>query len=150
MARFPRLSDLDFSSFDLTRLDLSQVDLSQVDTDKLVGVVRDAAYVVIGFGVLTVQQVQVRRRELVKNLATNPVVQQMGATPAQIDDLVTAFETRVGQVDERLQELETKLDAAVGAFEQRLPEQAGVLLGQAHDVAKAARTQMRGFIRNAA
>ena len=145
MARLPRLSDLDFSSFDLTRLDFSQV-----DTDKVVGVVRDAAYVVIGFGVLTVQQVQVRRRELVKNLATNPVVQQMGATPAQIDDFVTALETRVGQVDERVHELETKLDAAVEALEQRLPEQAGMLLGQAHDVAKAARTQMRGFIRNAA
>jgi hypothetical protein len=161
MARLPRLSDLasfdfsqlDFSQLDLSKLDLPKLDLAGVptiDTDQVVGVLRDAAYVAVGFGVLTVQQAQVRRRELMQRLRTSPVVQQLGATPAQIDDLMASFETRVAQLDERLQGIEGKLDAAVEALEARLPEQAGTLVGQAHDVAKAARTQLRGLVRNAA
>lgn len=70
-----------FPSFDLSNLDLSNLDLAlpdiklpdiklpgvtvpDVDTERLVGLARDAAYVGIGFGVLAVQQTQVRRREL--------------------------------------------------------------------------------------
>ncbi len=98
--------------------------------DKVAGFVRDAVYVMIGAGVLTVQQLQVRRREL------------SGSFPG--------LEATLGQLDERLTAVEAKLDAAVEAVEQRLPEQAGVLLGQAHDVAKAARQQLRGLVRNAA
>ena len=60
-----------FPSFDLSNLDLSLPDIKlpgvtvpDVDTERLVGLARDAAYVGIGFGVLAVQQTQVRRREL--------------------------------------------------------------------------------------
>jgi hypothetical protein len=157
MARLPRI-DLDPTKLDLTKLDLSKLDLSKldlgalpdVDVERLTGLLRDLAYVAIGFGVLTVQQAQVRRRELTQRLRTNAVVQQLGASPAQIDELISAVEARIGQLDERLQGVESKLDAAVEAFEARLPEQAGALVGQAHEVAKAARTQLRGLVRNAA
>lgn len=170
MARLPRLSDLasfDFSNLDFSKIDLPKIDLPKfdlpkidlptidasmpsVDADQVLSVLRDAAYVAVGFGVLTVQQAQVRRRELMQRLRTNPVVQQLGASPAQLDELVSAFEARIGQLDERLQGIEGKLDQAVEALEARLPEQAGALVGQAHDVAKAARTQLRGLVRNAA
>jgi hypothetical protein len=65
------LSKIDLSKIDLSKIDLSKVDLSgvdvklpDVDTERLVGLARDAAYVGIGFGVLAVQQAQVRRREV--------------------------------------------------------------------------------------
>lgn len=163
MARFPRLSDLtsfDFSQLDLSKIELPKIDLPKIDLPKIdtpdidaeqvLAVLRDAAYVMIGFGVLGVQQAQVRRREVMAKLRTNPVVQQLGASPEQLDDLMKALEARVGQLDERLQIIEGKLDSAVEALEARLPEQAGALVGQAHEVAKAARTQLRGLVRNAA
>ena len=163
MAHLPNLTDLtsiDLSRIDLSRIDLSRIDLPKidlpkidlpaVDTDRVVGFVRDAAYVTIGFGVLGVQQAQVRRREIMQRLRTSPVAQHLGAGPVQIDELMSTLETRVGQFDERLRELEGKVDAAVEALEARLPEQAGALIGQAHEVAKVARTQLRGLVRNAA
>ena len=94
-------------------------------------------------GVLTVQQVQVRRRELTARLGELPVVQQLGLSKDQLDELVKSVEARVAAID-------TRIDAAVTQLEARLPEQAGAMLSQAHDIAKAARTQVRGLIRNAA
>lgn len=153
------LSKLDLSKIDLSKLDLSKIDLSKfeiagVDTEKILGVLRDAAYVVIGFGVLTVQQVQVRRRELVTNVADQAVVKQLGLGKEQVEELVKGLESRLGQLDERLDRLESKLDTAVEGFldtvGDKLPEQAGAFLGQAHEVAKAARKQVRGLLVNAA
>jgi hypothetical protein len=117
---------------------------------KMAGIVRDAAYVVIGFGVLTVQQVQVRRRELVDTLTDHPAVQQLGVTRTQIEDMVNGLEASLSKLDERFEALETRLDAAVEATVQRLPQQAGALVDQAHEIAKAARKHVRGLIRSAA
>jgi hypothetical protein len=148
------LSKLDLSKLDLSKLDLSKFEIAGVDTDKVLGVLRDAAYVVIGFGVLTVQQVQVRRRELVNNVSEQAVVKQLGLGKEQVEELVKGLESRLGQLDERLDRLESKLDTAVEGFldtvGDKLPEQAGAFLGQAHEVAKAARKQVRGLLVSAA
>jgi hypothetical protein len=148
------LSKLDLSKLDLSKLDLSKYEIAGIDTDKVLGVLRDAAYVVIGFGVLTVQQVQVRRRDLVNNMSEQPVVKQLGLGKEQVEELVKGLESRFGQLDERFDRLETKLDTVVEGFldnvGDKLPEQAGAFLGQAHEVAKAARKQVRGLLVNAA
>jgi len=93
---FPTFPSIDLSAFDLSKIDLSKIDLSKIDlsrievagldTDKVLGVLRDAAYVAIGFGVLTVQQVQVRRRELTTQL------RQLGVGMEQVDDVVKQLE----------------------------------------------------------
>lgn len=150
-----------FPSIDFSKLDLSKFDLDSFNVKfpnaqaeqlaaKVAGIARDAAYVVIGFGVLTVQQAQVRRRELVDTLTDNATVQKLGVTRAQVEDFVTSLEDRLSKLDERFDVLEGKLDAAVEATVERLPQQAGVLVGHAHEMAKAARKQVRGLIRNAA
>lgn len=63
-------------SFDLTGLDLSRLDLRRVETvlagataGTVTKVVRDAAFVAIGFGVLAIQGVQLRRRAVEKTVA---------------------------------------------------------------------------------
>jgi hypothetical protein len=136
---------LNFSKLDLSKLDLSKLDLPGVDTDKVLAALRDAAYVTIGFGVLAVQQAQVRRRELVTTLST-----RFGIRKDQIDSLLGSMESQIKQLDERFAAVEARLDAAVEQLEARLPEQAGVLVGQAHELAKAARKQVRGLIASAA
>ncbi|MEY4230966.1 MAG: hypothetical protein RLZZ362_1815 [Actinomycetota bacterium] len=128
---------------------------STTDTvaDKFAGLARDTAYVLIGAGLLTVQQLQVRRRELAGTISENPVVKQISATQLptnQLADILTRLESELGQLDERFDAIEARIDDAVAAIEDRLPEQAGQLLGQAHDAAKAARKQVLGLIRNAA
>ena len=90
------LSKLDVSKLDLSKLDLSKLDLTairqslpdlpSVDTDQVVEVLRDAAYITIGFGVITVQQAQVRRRELGDKLGQ--VQQAVHAAGQQLAGLV--------------------------------------------------------------
>jgi hypothetical protein len=118
------------TSIDLTRLDLTRLpeQIGGIRTDRVVGVARDSAYVMIGFGVLKFQQVQVRRRELAAGLGDNPI----------------------DHLDRRFDALESHLDTIVEQLESRLPDQAAAVLGQAHGIAKAARKQVRGLIRNAA
>ena len=64
MPRLP-MPRLPLPAFDLSHLDVGA--LARLD-DRVVAVVRDAAYVSIGFGVLAFQQAQVRRRELEKTV----------------------------------------------------------------------------------
>lgn len=148
----PAFPAVDFSRFDLSKLrdlELPKIDVPGVDTDKLVGALRDAAYITIGFGVLTFQQAQVRRRELVDALS-----ERFGTARPQMDELLTSFEERLRSLDARLVEFEAKYDARVESvidqLEGKLPEPAGALLGQAHQAAKAARKQVRGLLRSAA
>lgn len=137
MAKLPTFPSIDFSGLDAGKL----ADLD----DKLVAALRDAAYITIGFGVLAVQQAQVRRRELVQALS-----QRFGTSRTQMDEVLSNMEAQLAKIDERFAALDGKLDAAVEKFEERLPDQAAALVGQAHDLAKAARKQVRGLIRTAA
>lgn len=123
-----RLSN--FPSIDLTRLDLNTLpeQIGGIRTDKVVGIARDSGYVLIGFCVLQFQQLQVRRREIESTVGDDPVA-------------VLAH---------GLDALEVRLDSIVTQIESHLPDQAGALLGQAHGIAKAARKQVRGLIRNSA
>jgi hypothetical protein len=137
MAKLPNFPSIDFSGLDANKL-------AGLDR-KVVAAVRDAAYVTIGFGVLAVQQAQVRRREVVKGLAD-----RFGTTRPQMDDLLATVEAQITKLDGRFDALEAKLDSTVEKLEGRLPEQAAAIVGQAHDLAKAARKQVRGLIRTAA
>ena len=81
---------------------------------------KDAAYVVVGLGVLGFQRSQVRRRELQEQFAK----------------LATDFEQRLQPV---VDEIEGRLDE----FETRLPEQARDFVHQARTLAKDAQQQIR-------
>jgi hypothetical protein len=143
--RFP----FDPTKIDLTKIDLSRIDVPGLDRDALVSALRDAAYITIGFGVLTVQKAQVRRRELVAALSA-----RFGTSKETTESLLSSIETElrgiVSAVDDRIEAVEARIDTAVAAVEQRLPQPAGAWLSQVHGVARAARRQVRGLVANAA
>lgn len=94
--------------------------------DKTADLARDTVYVMVGATVLTVQKLQVRRRELARALGQG------------------------GDLDERLSALEGKIDELVAEVRERLPEHAGAVVGQVHDAAKSARSQIRTIVTNVA
>ncbi len=104
----------------LPRIDLPAVGLPTIDQERVAGAVKDAAYIAIGFGVLTVQRAQVRRQELIKTVGT------------QLHDL-----------DERFAGIATRVDGIVEQAIGQLPDPAGDLLGQAQKAAISAREQLR-------
>ena len=86
---------------------------------------KDAAYVAIGFGVLTVQRAQVRRRELEKRL---------GAQSQELKTQVARFAT----------DIEERVDPALDDVQGMLPKPAQDLFRQARSVAKDVRVRLAG------
>ena len=127
-----------FPSVDISGLDVSR--LAETN-EKLVAAVRDAAYVTVGFGVLAVQQAQVRRREMVRGIA-----ERFGTSKAQVEQMLSKFESQFAKFDARVVAMESKIDSAVEKIEDRLPQQAATVVGQAHGLVKVARQQVREFV----
>lgn len=88
------LSKLDLSKLDMSKLDMSKLDMPGVDSDQVIAALRDAAYITIGFGVLTVQQAQVRRRELVAFLS-----ERLDTSKSQVETFLDALEQRFGTLE---------------------------------------------------
>lgn len=89
--------------------------------DELAAAVRDAAYVVVGFGVLGFQRAQVRRREL----------QRWAKDVEQ-------------RVDPLLDDLEERVDPLLDDLESRLPDKASDVVRQLRQTARDARDHLRG------
>jgi hypothetical protein len=172
MYKLPDFSSIDFRSIDFSKLDLSKLDLSKLDLSKFdlaalrnidvskyvpsvdfstveagkfTAALRDAAYITVGLGVVAVEQVQARRRQLVEAISI-----RFGASKTHVETLLGTFEARMAKMDEQVDAVEARVDMIVDRLEGVLPEQAGVLFGHARDLTKGARKQVRGLIRTAA
>ena len=99
--------------------------------------VKDAAYVGIGFGVLAFQRAQVRRQELTK------------AVESTFGDARGTVEDRVKLVEERLEALQKDFDGLLTDVEERLPESAREWFTAARAAAKDAEGQLRTILRSA-
>ena len=95
-------------------------------TEEISKTARDAAYVVVGLGVLGFQRAQVRRQELAKRLA-DPRAQVESA----LEDVRHQLTERVKDVDGRIEQAITRLEETWEPVEQRLPAQARSLVEQA-------------------
>lgn len=126
-------------------VELPKFDLPGVDADKLVDVLRDAAYLTVGIGVLAFQKVQQVRTDVAAQLSN-----RFGSTNAQVDELKARIEQYFADLDERVSGIEGRIDQAVESIEGKLPEQAGQLLNQVHELGKSARQQVRERVRKAA
>jgi hypothetical protein len=137
---------IDFSNFDVDslrqldprKIEWDKIDRPDLDPRKIVDTARDAAYVMVGFGVLAVQRGQVRRREL-----TTAISDRLGADRHQVEEAISAFETRLTKFDDAV---EARVDHALDMIGERLPDQAETLLKQVNSVAKTARRQVRGML----
>ena len=98
---------------------LPRIDLP-VSPEQLVNLAKDAAYVALGFGVLSFQRAQVRRQEFTK-----------------------VVEARVGDLGHRLAEVEANVDETIERVARQLPEPASGVVTQLHSTAKSARSQVR-------
>jgi hypothetical protein len=110
-------------------------------TDDIQKMLTDAVYVTVGLGVLTVQQLQSRSRELVDAFRA-----QLGTGKTQAEDLVKAVEAQLRTVDDRVKVLEERFGAALDDVQSRLPEPAGDWFGKAREAADTARGQVRDLI----
>jgi hypothetical protein len=82
------------------------------DTRKITDALKDAAYVTIGFGVLSFQKAQVRRQELTKQLEAQIAAGRKNAT-----ELATQLDTYVAP-------LRSQLESGLSSVEELLPPQA--------------------------
>jgi hypothetical protein len=111
-------------------------------TDDITRMAKDAVYIAVGLGVLTVEQLDARRREVAEALS-----QQFDAGREQVEQILKAIESQLCQADERLQAFETRLDTTLDSVRERLPEPAGELFARARSAATTARTEVRERLR---
>lgn len=109
-----------------------------ITTEEITKTLKDAAYVVVGLGVIAFQKGQVRRQELRKALD-----EQSADTRAQLNKLAKDLE-------ERFQPVRDAVEERLDQIETRLPEQAKDLVQQARKVAKEAEAQVRSRFETAA
>lgn len=93
--------------------------------------ITDAAYIAIGFGVITFQRAQVRRRELEQQFE------------AQTKELKTQLAKVADEVEERVEPLVGAVETSLDQFEERLPEQARDAFKSARTAAKEAGEAVR-------
>lgn len=155
----------------MPELNLPEIDLPEITFEDVAKTLKDAAYVVIGFGVLTAQKAQVQRREfsqqaqdLTKDLGKN-IPEQVNAqladvrenldrltseATAQLEKISGAVEEQISLVEDRLTELEARIDQVIDEVAAHLPDQAAELVAQARDAARDAREQVRSMVGRAA
>ena len=104
----------------LPRFEMPEIKLPNIDQERLVSAAKDAAYVVVGFGVLTFQRAQVRRQEMAKRFATD-----------------------LRAIDTRFEGMASRVDEIVVKVAGQLPDPAGNLLEQAQKAAAKARGELR-------
>lgn len=121
-------------TIDVPNIEIPNIEIPNVDASRLQALATDAFYVTVGLGVLAVQQLQVRRQELIKRFGT----------------LESQFQTQVGTVESRFTEVEAKLDEVMEQLKSRLPEPADKLLDKAYDTAKTTRKQVIDLLTKAA
>jgi hypothetical protein len=114
-------------------------------TDEITKTARDAAYVVVGLGVLGFQRAQVRRQELQKRFTEPRSVVQ-----GHLGEVRGEVTKRVKDVDEAVEQVIGRLEDALVPIEDRLPVPARDLVKQAHAQAREVRQQLRKLISQAA
>jgi hypothetical protein len=102
-------------------------------TDEITKTARDAAYVVVGLGVLGFQRAQVRRQELQKRLTDRSQIH------GHLGDVRGEVTKRVKDVDEAVEQVIVRIEASLAPIEERLPVPARDLAKQAHAQAREVR-----------
>jgi uncharacterized membrane-anchored protein YhcB (DUF1043 family) len=110
---------------------------------------KDAAYVVIGLGVIATQKVNVRRQELRKQLETQR--KQLETQAATARELVEAQAADArSQLLKLAEGIEQRIEPLVDQVEERLPAQAAKLFKDARGQAKEARDTAKARLAPAA
>ena len=102
---------------------------------------RDTFYVTLGFGVIVFQKLQVRRRELERDLAAGD------RSPAEVvlGPFGHAMAAGVENIDRVLTSLDSQLDPLFEGVERGLSPATREMVHQAREVAKAARSELVGL-----
>ncbi len=114
-------------------------DLTEM-TSEAVSIARDAAYVIVGLGVLGLQRAQVQRVELQSKLANDLSFDE------RVIDLREAVVTSLQQVDELVETAIRFVETTLEPLEEQLPIVARDMAKRAHDQAREFRTQLRELV----
>jgi uncharacterized protein YicC (UPF0701 family) len=108
-------------------------------TNDMTTVAKDAAYVVVGLGVLGFQKAQVQRNELQHKLAEESLDER-------VSELRQALLRGVVQLDELLEQAFEYVESHLEPFEEQLPQTAKDLAQRTHTQAREVRGQIRARV----
>ena len=106
---------------------------------------KDAAYVVIGLGVIGYQRAEAQAEELRKRL-----VDQRVSLDQQLDEARTQLNKVAQDVEARFTPVRTAVEAQLDTLQGRLPERAKTLVTQARQAARDTEANVRTRLNGAA
>jgi hypothetical protein len=123
---------------------------------------RDSAYILVGLGVLSFQQAQVRRRELAKQFGPDSTLaaqvtetaekvsaQLSGLGERVVADLGSSREQFSGlakTIDEKVAPTRAQIDQQIDAFEERLPASARTVFSTVRAAMKTPEATLRNVV----
>ena len=114
------------------------------DLTKGIGTVaRDAAYVVVGLGVLGIQRAQVQRVELEKRLKELDIDVDLGGVGAEVG-------RQAKHLNDLIEGAVQFIETTIEPLEEQLPANAREVAKRARQQAREVRTQIRGLVNPAA
>jgi hypothetical protein len=113
-------------------------ELNDLTTD-VTTIAKDAAYVVVGLGVLGLQKAQVHRNEMKNRLAAESLDERVA-------DVRTALLKGVTHVDELVEQAFSYLETHLEPLEEQLPPTARELAQRTHSQAREVRIQIRSMV----
>jgi hypothetical protein len=116
---------------------------------------REAGYVVIGFGILGLQQANLRRKALAERLPAGDLEATVSALGQQVADRASTVDIektwaelarRAQLVDELVGQLVDMVEASLAPLEEQLPPPAREAAVRAHEQARVIREKVRSRI----
>jgi len=104
---------------------------------EVAGIARDAAYVVVGLGVLGLQRAQVHRVELRNKLGTDLSLED------RLREVRETMVTSIQQIDEIVEGMVRFVETTLEPIEEQLPQTAREMAQRAHEQAQEIRAQIR-------
>ncbi len=109
-------------------------------TNDVTNIARDAAYVVVGLGVLGLQKAQVQRVGLTNKLGSDHGLEE------RISELRANLRSGVTHVDEIVERAFEFVESALAPLEEQLPSTARDLAHKTRSQAREVHSQIRGLV----
>lgn len=106
--------------------------------DEVVQALKDAAYAILGFGVMGWNKVQASRRDWVKDMNG-----RRNTVESRLDGAREQLATAIRNLDHRLEPVRNDIEVQLDKAEERLPEQVRDMVKSARKFAKDTEHQVR-------
>ena len=121
-------------------------DVVPTSTKDVRSTARDAAYTVVGLGVMGLNKAQSQARQLVDTAKSKDLIDRLESLRVHVGNVAKATTDTVGKADEKVESVITKVEERIQPYEDRLPDQARDVVRRARETGRETRAKVRAKV----